>query len=408
MLLLGLACSMTAGLADDISWTGGANTVFWDDATNWSNGVKPNSYTSNVFVNTNTSLASGYALHTKASFGLQSLNVNISQFTLTSTNTKTVRFAASDGALTFGSNYTMRGISTFNSSTPATERFMINALGDLLLRNDGAGEVIFNSAYLQSDNTSTAVHTFNVQGRGDWTFNANSYLGRYSATTASVDLHLQGGTNAFTGTFSYGATLAAQLRNLQVDSGTFKLNNSTVDLSGSAIINQGGTLTGRGIIHGDISMAGRLAASGGTLQTNALTLSATSEFAATIGHTAAESQIKALSGVTIDEGANLVLSLATGAPAIENGDLFFILINEGPSSINGTFTSLNGTTTNLGEGSIFEWNSNLWQITYSGNHLGNSFTGGSDIALRSIPEPASIFFLTLGTGALLVLRRRKT
>ena len=56
--------------------------------------------------------------------------------------------------------------------------------------------------------------------------------------------------------------------------------------------------------------------------------------------------------------------------------------------MNGTFASLNGTATNLGEGAVFTFNSQFYEITYQASFAGNSFTGGNDVALLAVPEPA--------------------
>jgi PEP-CTERM motif len=80
------------------------------------------------------------------------------------------------------------------------------------------------------------------------------------------------------------------------------------------------------------------------------------------------------------------------------GDLLFILANDGAEPVTGTFTSLpNFAVFNLGG---FDW-----QISYGADLLGNTFTGGNDIALLAVPEPSAL--LLSGLSAVALLRRRR-
>ena len=87
-----------------------------------------------------------------------------------------------------------------------------------------------------------------------------------------------------------------------------------------------------------------------------------------------------------------------GSYAPANGTLFFILANDGTDAITGTFSnaSVNGGTYTFG--------SQQFQISYAGNTGTSSFTGGNDIVLQAVPEPAS---LLLGAVAILTLLRRR-
>lgn len=110
--------------------------------------------------------------------------------------------------------------------------------------------------------------------------------------------------------------------------------------------------------------------------------------------------------ISLLNGADLQLSLltTTGYTPV-NGDIFFLTINSG-GAINGTFTSLNGTATNLSEGSVFLLNSQFYKITYLANFSGNSFGGGNDVALLAvIPEPGTFVSLFGGLGCLLGVQR---
>ena len=48
-----------------------------------------------------------------------------------------------------------------------------------------------------------------------------------------------------------------------------------------------------------------------------------------------------------------------------------------------------------------------WQISYTGNSTGNTFTGGNDIALMAVAIPEPRAALLGGLGLLALLRRRR-
>jgi hypothetical protein len=105
-------------------------------------------------------------------------------------------------------------------------------------------------------------------------------------------------------------------------------------------------------------------------------------------------QLFANGTVTLAGALNLTASFTP-----TNGDLFFILVNDGADAISGTFTGLN-------EGSTFTVGGQDYQITYQANfETTPSFTGGNDVALLAVPEPAAA--LLGGLGMLGLLRRRR-
>ena len=82
-----------------------------------------------------------------------------------------------------------------------------------------------------------------------------------------------------------------------------------------------------------------------------------------------------------------------------NGDLIFILLNDSNDVVNGTFSG-------LAQGDVVGNHLGFdWQISYTGDSTGNSFTGGNDIVLMAVPEPRAV--LLGGLGLLLILRRRR-
>ncbi|MEO8353567.1 MAG: PEP-CTERM sorting domain-containing protein, partial [Chthoniobacteraceae bacterium] len=93
-------------------------------------------------------------------------------------------------------------------------------------------------------------------------------------------------------------------------------------------------------------------------------------------------------------GASLELLPLNGFLAA-NGQLFFILNNDGADSVMGTFAQ--GSTVTAG--------SQIFAISYAANSGTNSFTGGNDIALTLIPEPSTAS-LAIVAAVGIGLRRR--
>lgn len=109
-------------------------------------------------------------------------------------------------------------------------------------------------------------------------------------------------------------------------------------------------------------------------------------------------QISVTGSVNIT-GGNLVAAFSGAGYAVN--DLIFILLNDSTDEITGTYTGFtqNATVTSYGG---FNWN-----ISYTADSTGSTFTGGNDIALMAvaIPEPRAALLGCL--GILLILRRRR-
>ncbi len=224
----------------------------------------------------------------------------------------------------------------------------------------------------------------------------NSTVNKTGITKKSTGTWILGGNNVYT-----GATI--------VEAGKLIVNGSTA--AGSNVtVAAGATLGGSGTIGGATLVDGTLAPGSGlgTLNTGALTFASTSTLEIEFGRTggsAVSDLVNVTGGVTIHDGANLNFTLSVGTA--QAGDLFFLIINDGIDAINGEFTHFNGVATPLMEGSVFEWNSEQWTITYQADYGSMSFTGGNDIALQMvIPEPGTLALLTASSVALALCRRR--
>ena len=252
----------------------------------------------------------------------------------------------------------------------------------------------------------TSSGTINGKGLslGATTMNGVSTL---SGTTSATSIAITGGTATITGTTSTSSGLT-------VGSGSIlKLNGS---LGGSATVLATGTLGGNGTITGSTTIQGTLAAGNsiGTVNTGDLVLASTSTLDVELGRnvTTATSDLTSVTGsVEIVSGADLKLTLYNTLSPLVNGDIIFLIDNDGTDAVNGVFTSLNGTTTTLVEGSTFTWNSQTLEITYKADSATSSFTSvnGNDVALMVVPEPSTWAMLVGGVGMLAFgqrLRRR--
>jgi hypothetical protein len=158
----------------------------------------------------------------------------------------------------------------------------------------------------------------------------------------------------------------------------------------------GGTLGGSGTVGAlTVDASGTLApGSSGPGILNAGNLSLAGTLAATITGTTVGTQYNQANvtgTVNLVGGNAITLSLAY-SPTI--GANFFLINNDGVDAITGL---LNG----YAQDGAFLLAGQNWKISYVGDFDTNSFTGGNDLVIQVIPEPA-VSWLLLGSGLLLV------
>lgn len=204
------------------------------------------------------------------------------------------------------------------------------------------------------------------------------------------------GTMTISGNNSYTGPTTVSAGKLVVD-GNISTSTTTVENGGtlggsgtvgSVIVQTGGTVSpgnSPGIlnVNGDYSQSGTL-----TIEINGLTPGTQHD----------QLNVDRLSGDgAVSLGGNL--SVLFGGGSYVDGDLLFILLNDGSDAISGTFSGLaqNDIVTSFGG---FDW-----IISYSADSTGDAFTGGNDVALMAIPEPEAA--LLGGLGLLFLLRRRR-
>jgi autotransporter-associated beta strand protein len=242
--------------------------------------------------------------------------------------------------------------------------------------------------------TSTAAATLDINVAAGATSsygagtaaNSGAITGAISLKKSGLGTQTLGDTNTYT-----GATT--------VDAGKLVINGSIS--TSTTTVNSTGTLTGSGTVGAVTVKSGGFIAPGnspGTLNTGNITLEAGSSLGIEIDGATVGTQYDRLNVTGSVSLAGLLSMTMSGSYAPANGSLFFILANDGADAITGTFSnaSVNGGTYTLG--------GQKFQISYAGDTVTSSFTGGNDVVLQAVPEPAS---LLLGAVAILTLLRRR-
>jgi len=280
------------------------------------------------------------------------------------------------------------------------------------VNNPGGTVIQWNNSIvntLASASTATISGSVNLRGDGGY----NNAVFNVADGTAATDLLVSAavtesngsvgitkngaGTMVLTGANNYtGATVVSGGKLLvngnistsvtTVQSGGTLGGSGTV---GSVIVQAGGTLApgnspGTLAVDGDYSQAGTL-----SVEINGLTAGLLHD-QVVVDRTSGDG--------TVSISGNLSLLFGGGyAPA--NGDLIFILLNDGTDAISGTFSGI------AQDDIVASYGGYDWKISYSADASGSSFLGGNDIALVAVPEPRAA--LLGGFGLMALLRRRR-
>jgi autotransporter-associated beta strand protein len=206
------------------------------------------------------------------------------------------------------------------------------------------------------------------------------------------------GVLEFTVSNSYlGATI--------VHEGTLLVNGSgSIATSFLTDVQNGGTLGGNGTIGAlRVRPGGRLSpgantSTPGALATGDVTLTGPgAQFLVELaGATAGALYDQIITSGSISlNGADLAGSLINGFTPMPN-DLFFIIVNDGSDPVSGTFA----------QGSQITISGSPFEIFYTGDSATNSASGGNDVVVRFVPEPAT-GSLVFGAGLLAFAARRR-
>jgi hypothetical protein len=203
-----------------------------------------------------------------------------------------------------------------------------------------------------------------------------------------------GGTVTLSGTSSYTGTTTVHSGKLVID--------GNVSTSVLTTVSAGGTLGGTGRVGAlVVESSGTLAPgnSPGILTAGDTTLQNGSNFDIQIqGGTAGTGYDQLQVNGTVSLAG--LLSVTTTAFTPTDGSLFFIIVNDGEDAVSGVFSNaqVNGATYLLG--------SREFKISYFGDSLTSSFTGGNDVVLQAIPEPSAALLVGL-FGLATIFRRRR-
>jgi autotransporter-associated beta strand protein len=319
-----------------------------------------------------------------------------------------------------GGNIHIHGASTLRVSGTRYnfngETFTFNSVGGGTIDAiaSGAGGMVFtgSNSFVTSGGARNIISGTRNANEG---FNLNGQTATFNVATgsdATSDLQItgtiwNGGNVVKTGAGRLEISGVQQYSGTTTVSGGSLILNGNISSSSLTTVQTGATLSGSGTV-GSLTVdsggsvnpgnsPGILNVDGDYSQAGALTIEINGLAAGT-----QHDQVNVdLTSGDLDGSVTLSGSLvaAFGGGSYANGNLLFILLNDGSDAIGGSFSGLaqNDIVANYGG---FDW-----RISYSADSVGNSFTGGNDIALMAVPEPGAA--LLGGLGMLALLRRRR-
>ena len=256
-------------------------------------------------------------------------------------------------------------------------------LGGLAASASGAG---YNISLLNNAGSPAPI-ALTVGGNNSST----TYAGVLSGTGGSL-IKTGTGTLTLSGTNTYSG-------NTTVSNGKLVINGS-ISTSATTTVSSGATLGGSGTVGALTINSGGFVTPGNS--PGVLTVgnySQAGQYTAEIADTTVGTgydQIDVTGTVNLTGGTLVTMFSGSYSP----GNIVFILRNDGLDAINGTFTGLAQGAT------AASYDSMDWQISYTANTVTGLFTGGNDIALMAIPEPASVSVAGIGLAMLLGRRSR--
>lgn len=383
-------------------------------------------------------------------FGTGTLNVAGGSLSVTGTrefvvglqNTGSVN--VSSGSLTLGPDVTV-GIGSH-----AAVIFGVSGDGSLNLSGgtttiQGTGSIFL--ARPKADGSSTGNFSGAIDLTGGTLETARTFQESTASTggTKTSSINLNGGTLKALGNNSNWIDSSIDTLSFGASGATIDTNGFSVTLAKAATGSGGLTKTGSGtlVLAANSTYSGLSSVSGGTLTVNGgITGAVEIGNGATLSGTGTTGDVTVLNGGTLapgnspgvlstgdlilQAGATLGIEIASATPGTgydqvslagsatlagllsistqytpTAGSLFFILANDGTDAISGTFSNAPLDNT------VYTFGSQQYRISYFGDSASLSFTGGNDVVLMAVPEPAAALIGGVGTLLLLGSRRRR-
>lgn len=283
--------------------------------------------------------------------------------------------------------------------------------GDTFQVGTSTTAVVFAPTYGDSGITSAVTlmsartggtTTINKIGAGTVDFqNAlfNNVNGATNSAKGSITLNVDGGTLRYTQVDTGTSYSAVNVNN----GGTLGGNGS---INGNVVVNTGGTIA-PGNSNGKLTVNGNFTLGAGTMAIELSKAAFTQPTQPTAG-TDYDQLVATGSTVSVNSG---ILSLNFG-DRLENGDVYYILDNQGASAIGGLFSSglINGAAASITPtgGSLYTFAGSGYSfiLNYADQFGGAEF---NDISLTAtaVPEPASLGLIGLAAAGLMTRRKRR-